>query len=60
MSNTESDDVAAFKTTRCWNCGRQRYEFESCHHCGASCKPRTKRKQQLGTVPFSKESGLDD
>lgn len=32
----------------CWRCGKQRYTFESCHHCGASCKPLTKEKQKNG------------
>lgn len=36
-----SEDVVA-----CWRCARDRYTFESCHHCGASCKPLTKAKQR--------------
>lgn len=39
-------DTGEAETTECWRCGEQRYTFESCHHCGASCKPLTKRKQQ--------------
>jgi len=36
----------AYETVECWRCGNQRYTYESCHHCGASCKPLTKQKQQ--------------
>lgn len=36
----------AYETVECWRCGRQRYTYESCHHCGGSCKPLTKRRQR--------------
>ena len=45
-----SDDAEqiAYATVECWRCGEQRYTYEACHHCGASCKPLTKKRQQDG------------
>ena len=55
-----SEPPADAETVECWHCGNQRYSFESCHHCGASCKPLTKRKQQRGEVAFDKHPEVDD
>lgn len=43
---TVTDDGA--DTVTCWRCGRQRYTYESCPHCGGSCKPQTRKKQTQG------------
>lgn len=32
MSSEETDRVQ--RTTKCENCGKQRYTFERCQHCG--------------------------
>ena len=39
----------ANETTECWRCGEQRYTYESCHHCGGSCKPMNRKKQEVET-----------
>lgn len=39
-------EALAYETVPCWRCGEPRYTYESCHRCGASCKPLTKRRQQ--------------
>lgn len=41
-----SKEELAHETVGCWRCGRDRYTYESCMHCGASCKPLKKRKQR--------------
>lgn len=46
MADRPTVDDPDTKTTECWRCGEQRYIFETCHHCGGSCKPHTKKKQQ--------------
>lgn len=42
---SNEDNSLAYETTECWRCGEQRYIYESCHHCGGSCKPYKKKKQ---------------
>lgn len=42
----DTEQPVGLETTECWRCGEDRYIYESCPHCGGSCKPLTKRKQQ--------------
>lgn len=46
MSEERDYERLAYETVECWRCGKQRYTYESCHHCGGSCKPLKKRKQK--------------
>lgn len=43
---SENEQPIGLETTACWRCGKQRYIYESCHHCGGSCKPLTRAEQE--------------
>lgn len=45
-----TDENLAYETVECWRCGEDRYTYESCMKCGASCKPLKKKEQQKGEV----------
>jgi len=54
----EIDETA--RTTECWRCGQQRYTYESCPHCGGSCKPLKKLKQKDADSEDAPEENVDE
>jgi len=46
MSEVDNTKELAYETVECWRCGEERFTYESCMNCGASCKPLAKTEQQ--------------